>query len=246
MADVNPRRIALDRRVCVVREGRIEVRPERAALVGPLFGLLVGIGLFVAVALFANSLPVAALAAMLIPGVIIAPFSAMGLVYSLIGAHVVIEAQKQSARFQQGVLGLGLGTVELAPFWKIERIEVEDLELGEVTPKGPPPPFDLRAWDIVLVKTSGKRLSIGQVVAANTPDLIDEGFGRALDAAEAIAALVGKPLVITAAVEEAEEPAEARAEASRDEAPGRPERAEPAAERRPEPAEGLSEGTQRA
>ena len=47
--------------------------------------------------------------------------------------------------------------------------------------------LDLRAWDIVLVKKSGKRLSIAQVVAANTTDLIDEGFGRALDAAEAIA-----------------------------------------------------------
>src|SRR3990172_4693252 len=106
------KRIALDRRVCVVREGRIDVRPERGAILGPL---------------------------------------------------------------------LGLGTVELAPFWKIDRLEVQDLPLGDVTPKGPPPPLDLRAWDIVLVKTSGKQLSIGQVVAANAPDLLDQGFDRALD-----------------------------------------------------------------
>ncbi|HEU4759192.1 MAG TPA: hypothetical protein VFT91_04330, partial [Dehalococcoidia bacterium] len=143
-------------------------------------------------------------AAMLLPGVVIAPLSAMGLLYSLIGAHVVVELKKQSVRFQQGVLGLGIGTAELVPFWKIERIEVEDLELGEVAPSGPPPPLDLRGWDIVLVKASGKRLPLGQVLAANTADLIDEGFDRALDAAEAIAGLVGKPLVITAAVEEAE------------------------------------------
>ncbi|MBI2912512.1 MAG: hypothetical protein HYY03_01170 [Chloroflexi bacterium] len=227
MAEAVSRRIALDRRVCVVAPGRIEVRPERGAIIGPLIGLAVGLGLFVAVASFANSLPVEALAAMLIPGVIIAPFSAMGLLYSLIGAHVVIDARKQSARFQQGVLGLGLGTVELAPFWKIDRIEVEDLDLGEVVPRGPPPPLDLRGWEIVLVKASGKRLPIGQVLAANTPDLVDEGFGRALDAAEAIAALVAKPMVITAAVEEdAEEAsAESAAEASREEAPREPRRA---------------------
>jgi len=227
MPEADSRRIALDRRVCVVAPGRIDVRPERGAILGPLIGLAVSVGLLVAVASFANSLPVEALAAMLIPGVIIAPFSAMGLVYSLIGAHVVIDARKQSARFQQGVMGLGLGTVELAPFWKIDRIELEDLDLGEVVPRGPPPPLDLRGWEIVLVKASGKRLSIGQVIAANTPDLIDEGFGRALDAAEAMAALVGKPMVITAAVEEeAEQPsAESAAEAGRDEAPRQSRRA---------------------
>jgi hypothetical protein len=208
------RRIALDRRVCVVREGRIDIRPERGAILGSLLGLSVSVALFVAVALFASDLPVGALAAMLLPGLVLGPFSAMAFVHSILGAYVIIDAKKQSVTFQQGVLGLGLGTVELAPFWKIDRLEVQDLPLGEVTPKGPPPLLDLRAWDIVLVKTSGKQLSIGQVVAANAPDLLDEGFGRALDAAEAMSALAGKPVVITAAVEERVE--EAAAERSAD------------------------------
>ncbi|MDO8615224.1 MAG: hypothetical protein Q7T33_05745 [Dehalococcoidia bacterium] len=198
------RRIPLDRRVCVVREDRIDLRPERGAVVGPLIGLAVSVAVFVAVALFAADLSVTVLALMLIPGVILAPFSAMGFLYSVIGAAVVIERQKQSVRFQQGVLGLGLGTVELVPFWKVDRIEVEDCDLGGA--KLPArPPLDLRAWEIVLVKTSGKRLPIGQVFAANAPELIDEGFDRALDAAEAIAAMTARPLVITAAVEEAPE-----------------------------------------
>jgi hypothetical protein len=214
------KRIPLDRRVCVVREGRIDLRPERGALVGPAIGLAISVSLFVAVAVFAERLPVVALAAMLIPGLLLAPFSAMGFIYSLIGAAVIVEKEKQSVRFHQGVLGLGLGTVELVPFWKIERIEVEDFDLGEATPVGPRPPLDFRAWDIVLVKSSGKRLSIGQVIAANTADLIDEGFTRTLDAAEAIAGMVEKPVVITAAVaeepgEEAPEDAEERAEGSR-------------------------------
>ncbi|MDO8612734.1 MAG: hypothetical protein Q7R32_07915 [Dehalococcoidia bacterium] len=218
------RRIALDRRVCVVREGRIDIRPERGAILGSLLGLSVSVALFVAVALFASDLPAGALAAMLLPGLVLGPFSAMAFVHSILGAYVIIDAKKQSVTFQQGVLGLGLGTVELAPFWKIDRLEVQDLPLGEVTPKGPPPLLDLRAWDIVLVKTSGKQLSIGQVVAANVPDLLDEGFDRALDAAEAMAALVGKPVLITAAVEERVE--------------------EAAAERLEPPAEGIAEGAQ--
>lgn len=224
------RRIALDRRVCVVRPDRIDVRPERSAVIGPLVGLAVSISLFVAVALFANQLPVAVLALMLIPGLLLAPFSAMALLYSLIGAAVVIERKKQSIRFQQGVMGLGLGTVELAPFWKVDHIEVADFELGEVNLRGVPPPLDLRAWELLVVKKSGKRLPVGQILSPNIPDLIDEAFGRALDAAEAIAALAGSRVTITAALEE--EPAEsAEARPAPGEEPAG--RTEPAAGQRP-------------
>lgn len=196
------KRIPLDRRVLVVRENRIDLRPERGAVVFPLIGLAISMTLFAIVALFASSLSVTVLMLILLPGLFLAPFSAMGLVYSVIGASVVVERKKQSVRFQQGVLGLGIGTMELVPFWKIDRVQVEDFSLGEVTPQGPPPVLDLRAWDIVLVKQSGKRLSIAQVVSANTTDLIDEGFGRALDAAEAIAEMTGTQVVITADIEE--------------------------------------------
>jgi hypothetical protein len=196
------RRIPLDRRVLVVREDRIDLRPERGAVLWPLIGLAIGLALFAAVALFAESLSATVLAIMLIAGLIFAPLSAMGVIYSIIGAAVVVERKKQSVRFQQGVLGLGLGTYELVPFWKIEHIEVADFPLGEAPSNLPRPAFDLRAWDIVLVKTSGKRLSIAQVVSANQEALLDEGFDRALDAAEAIAGMTDKSVVITAAVED--------------------------------------------
>ena len=203
------KRIPLDRRVLIVRDERIDLRPERGAVLFPLTGLLIALILFAIVVLFSSSLSAGVLAAILLPGLLLAPFSAMGLVYSVIGASVVIEKKKQSVRFQQGVLGLGIGTMELVPFWKIEHVAVEDFSLGEVPPGGIPPILDLRAWDIVLVKKSGKRLSIGQVVAANTPDLIDEGFGRAVDAAEAIAAMSESTVVISAAIESASEAAAA-------------------------------------
>ena len=200
-------RIPLDRRVLVVREERIDLRPELAAVIFPLAGLLISIALFAVVALFASSLSVTVLALLLLPGLLIAPFSAMGLLYSVIGASVVIETKKQSVRFQQGVLGLGIGTMELVPFWKIDRIVVEDFALGEA-PAGPPPPLDLRAWDIVLVKVSGKRLPIAQVMSGNAAGLIDEAWNRALDAAEAIAAMTGSTVEITAAIEEEPEAVE--------------------------------------
>jgi hypothetical protein len=189
-----------------VRDGRIDLRPERAAIIGPAIGLVVGAIIFASIVLFAEDLPLLVLAFMLLAAVTITPLSAMGFVYSFIGAAVVVETSKQSVRFQQGVMGLGIGTYELVPFWKIKHIEVEDYSLGEVPPGRIRPPLDLRAWDITLVKESGKRLPIGQVVSGNTNDLIDEGFDRALDAAEAIAAMVEKPVVITAMVESAEAP----------------------------------------
>lgn len=208
------RRIALDRRVLVVRPDRIDLRPERGAVIFPLIGLLLSIGLFAIVATFASDLSVTVLALLLIPGLLLAPFSGMGLVYSVIGASVVIEREKKSVRFHQGVMGLGIGTIELVPFWKIDRIIVEDFSLGEVAPGVLPPPLDLRAWDIVLLKVSGKRISIAQVMSANTPDLLDEAFNRTLDAAEAIAEMAGSRVEITAAVEEAEEAAGAVAVSS--------------------------------
>ncbi len=197
------RRIPLDRRVLVVREDRIDLRPERGAVLWPLIGLVIGLGFFATVALFADEpLSDGCSRSCSSPALVFAPLSAMGVIYSIIGAAVVVERKKQSVRFQQGVLGLGLGTYELVPFWKIEHIEVADFPLGDAPSHLPRPAFDLRAWDIVLVKTSGKRLSIAQVVAANQDDLLDEGFDRALDAAEAIAAMTDKSVAITAAVED--------------------------------------------
>ena len=127
------RRIPLDRRVLVVREQRIDLRPERGAVLFPLIGLAIALTLFAIVVLFANSLPAGLLLLILIPGLVLAPFSGMGLVYSVIGASVVVEKKKHSVRFQQGVLGLGIGTMELVPFWKIEHIAVEDFALGDIT-----------------------------------------------------------------------------------------------------------------
>jgi hypothetical protein len=168
----------------------------------PLAGLLISAAIFAVIVLFAGDLSATALVLILLPGLILAPFSAMGLVYSVIGAAVVVEKAKQSIRFQQGVLGLGIGTMELVPFWKIDHIAVEDFEQGIVAPG--PHPLDFRAWDIMLVKESGKRLPIAQVIAGASGDLIEEGWDRAIDAAEAIAEMTGSRVEITAEIETGE------------------------------------------
>ena len=198
------RRIPLDRRVLVVREGRIDLRPERGAVIFPLAGLLISAAIFASVVLFAGDLSATVLVLILLPGLVLAPFGAMGLVYSVIGAAVVVDRAKKSVCFQQGVLGLGIGTMDLVPFWEIDHIAVEDFEQGIVAPG--PHPLDFRAWEIMLVKVSGKRLPIAQVIAGASGDLIEEGWDRALDAAEAIAEMTGSRVEITADIETEETP----------------------------------------
>ncbi len=203
-------RIPLDRRLCVVRPGRIDIRPSRGAIIGPLLGLLLSVGSFILLAFLIPELPTPLLALILVPGLIVCPLSAMGLVYSLFGTHVIIDARKQSARFQQGLLGLGLGTTELVPFWKVDHIAIDELDLGEAEVRALPPPVDFRAFEIALMKDSGKRLALGQTLAPDDDDLVAEAFQRALAAAEAIASLVDKPLRINVELEEAADAEAAR------------------------------------
>jgi hypothetical protein len=192
-AKTGVRSIALDRRICLVREDRIDIRPSPGAVILPLTAILVSIVCFVVIGLTINILPLVALALLLIPNVLIFPLAAMGLVYSLIGAHVIIDRRKGSVTFQQGWIGLGLGTRELVPFEKIDHIALEETTLGEAESPWLAP-VDVRIWDIVLVKTNEKRLSIGMVIIPAEPDLAQEGLGRARQAAGAIAGLVEKPL----------------------------------------------------
>ena len=192
-AKVHVRRIPLDRRICTIGEDRIDIRPSRGAIALPLTVVVVSIGCFVLVGLTIDLLPLVALALLLIPCVIAFPLGAMALMYSLAGAHVIIDRRKQSATFQQGVLGLGLGTQEVVPFGKIDHLAVEEASLGEEESRELAVPMELRAWDVVLVKTNGKRLSIGMAIGAEE-GLAEEALARARQVAEAVASLVARPL----------------------------------------------------
>jgi hypothetical protein len=203
------REIPLNRRVAILTGERIDVRPARSALVGPLLGLVVGVGCALAIWFGMSVLPLPLLAVLLIVAVVAIPFAGIGLVYALVGAHIVMDRAKQSATWQQGLLGMGVGTTELVPFGKIERIAVEEAGRGPGDDGRPVEEF--AQWRIVLVKTSGKRLEVGVVSAARP--LSDEALARARGLAAAIAELSGARLQLPD---------------SPDREPGRP----PAAERR--------------
>lgn len=197
------RRIELHRRVALIGEARINIRPSRRALIGPLINLLAGLGSMGLIALGLGTLPTLLLVLLLLIAVIAIPTGGLGVVYNIVGSHVVIDRQKQSATWQQGMIGLGIGTEELVPFWKIAAIVVE--EAGETPESGGRRLEELAQWQIVLEKESGKRLTIGTTIAPRS--LSDNALTPAVEVATAIAALTGAPLRLPEAEEPDNEPA---------------------------------------
>jgi len=188
-----PRReIDLHRRVCVIEPDCIDIRPARSAAIAPLLGFALGVLAFLAVLFWLDTLPFWLSLLLMGGAILLVPFSGMGFVYSVYGANVIIDRKKQSAVWQQGLFGMGVGTQELVPFWKIERVEIEDVS-REPQAGGPQ---EFAQYEIALLKTSGRRLSLGQVTVPRpaAPD----GLARAREVGEAVAALVGKPLHVAA------------------------------------------------
>jgi hypothetical protein len=187
-----PQDVYLHRRIAVLGPDRIDVRPARGAVLPPLLGFVAGIASGLGIWFGMASLPLWLLAVLLIVAIIAIPFAGIATVYALVGAHVVVDRAKQSATWQQGFLGMGVGTTELVPFWKIDRIIVEEAGVSEQDSGQPLEEF--AQWRIVLQKKSGKRLDIG--VASAAQSLRDEAFGRAWTVAAALADMTGAPLEV--------------------------------------------------
>jgi hypothetical protein len=181
--------VYLNRRVAFIEPGRVNVRPALAAALFPLFGLLLGIAAFVSIILWLDSLPFALALLLLMVAIVSIPLAGIGFVYTVAGANVVFEREKQSGVWQQGFLGMGVGTIELVPFWKIDQIRIEEItrerQRGEVQ--------DLAQLEIVVVKVSGKRLSVGDIIVARS--MVREGLAEVREVADAIAGMTGKPLI---------------------------------------------------
>ncbi len=180
--------VYLNRRVAFIEPGRINVRPALAAALFPLVWLLLGIGCAVSILLWLDRLPFALVLVMLVAAVVSIPLAGIGFVYALGGANVVFDREKQSGLWQQGFLGMGVGTTELVPFWKIDEIRIEETtrerQRGEQQ--------DVAQFEIVLVKVSGKRLKVGDVVVARS--MVREGLSDVRVLADAIVEMTGKPL----------------------------------------------------
>jgi hypothetical protein len=188
------RRLQLARQSCVIEADRIAIRPSPAALLPSLTGVALGAACFLLIVAdvvrWQGTLPFALLAFLLLGALVLIPLSAMGLIYGAIGSSVLIDRHKQSVTWQQGVLGLGVGTRELVPFWKIDAIAVREAgaDQGRSTE-------EFAQWEIALRKKSGGELAIARVSAARSQ--AQPSLARAVDAAQAIAALAGAPLEVT-------------------------------------------------
>ncbi|HZP56004.1 MAG TPA: hypothetical protein VFC53_00460 [Dehalococcoidia bacterium] len=183
------RTVFLDRRVAFIEPDRINVRPALAAALFPLAGLLVGLASAAAIVLWLDALPFALVLVLLAVAIVSIPLAGVGFVYAVGGANVVFDRKKQSGVWQQGFLGMGVGTTELVPFWKIAEIRIEETTRGEQRGQAQ----DLAQFEIQLVKVSGKVLKVGDVVVARS--MVRPGLERAREVADAIAAMTGRPLI---------------------------------------------------
>ncbi len=195
-------RIALHRAVAVIKPDSIAVRPPRSAFMGPLFQAALAAGAVWLIVAFMNVLPLWLLGVLLVFAIIFGPTAVLGVVYNVAGTSFIVERHKQSARWQQGFLGLGIGTHELVPFWRIKRIEVvsdadDTLSGGDVQ--------DVVRWEIRLVKDNDRVLEIASVLAARP--LARRGAQRANRFAEALGAMAGAATDLAPLPEPPSEPA---------------------------------------
>ena len=123
--------------------------------------------------------------ALTLAAVVVVPLSGLGLVYSIAGAHIVIERHKQSAVLQQGYLGMGVGTQELIPFWKIDSLEVRELTPHDYRGHHE----DFAQYEVAIKKVSGREIAVGTVTVARAE--AKEGLARAREIANIIADMAG-------------------------------------------------------
>ena len=186
------REILLHRSMAVIAEDKIEIKSARGTLILPIVGLLLAAGAVTWMARAGSSLPFWLLVTMLLFCLILVPFSMVSLVSAVIGADVVVDAKKGSATWQQGFLGMGIGTKELVPFAKIDHLEVgvegdqPDRWRGETDV--------IRQFSLTLVKKSGKRLPIANVPVPAHGQA--DGMDRTLAVGNAVAQLTGSTVTI--------------------------------------------------
>ena len=186
------REVLLHRSMALIGDDRIEIKSARGTVILPIIGLALAAaaGTFIAVRGF--SVPFWMLVSLLLFCLVVVPFSVMSLIGSLVGADVVIDAKKGSATWQQGYLGMGIGTKELVPFAKIDHLEVS-VE-GEEPDRWRGESDALRQFALTLVKVSGKRLTLAQVPVPAYGQA--DGMDRTLAVGNAIAALVGSTVTL--------------------------------------------------
>ena len=182
--------VLLHRSMAVIGDDRIEIKSARGTVILPLLGLLISAAIGWLMVDRGPTLPFWLLVTLLVVLIILVPVSVMGLVGALVGADVVVDRRKGSATWQQGYLGMGIGTKELVPFAKIDHLEI-CIE-GDQPDRWHDLPDDLRQFSLVLVKKSGRRLPICNVPVPAYGQ--EDGMDRTLAVGQAVAAMTGARL----------------------------------------------------
>lgn len=186
------REILLHRAMALISDDRVEIKSARGTVILPLLGLAFcgGAGWFIATR--GHGMPLWLLVTLLLICLVLVPFSMMSLISAVVGADVVVDRRKGSATWQQGYLGMGIGTKELVPFTKIDHLEVT-IE-GDQPDRWKDQTDDLRQFALVLVKKNGKRLILAQVPVPAYGQA--DGMDRTLAVGQAIANLAGTTITL--------------------------------------------------
>lgn len=179
-------RIPLQRAVASVRDEVISVRPARVELMGALIEVAIGGGAITLLVLLFDRLPLAAMVTLLVLALIFGPIGVLGLVYGAVGVAFVMDRRARTARWQQGFLGMGIGTTDFVPFARITGVEVAG-DMDEALAGGQRQ--DLVRWEVRLLRVADDPLTVGTVVVARS--LADEGVERANRLGSALAEMAG-------------------------------------------------------
>lgn len=177
--------VLLHRSMAVISEHKVEIKSARSTVIVPIIALVLAGGAGVLLAVQNTSLPMWMLSLLLLFAVTAAPVAVMALIGATVGADVVVDETKNSVTFQQGYLGMGIGTNQLIPFERIDHLEIEidgdkpDRWKGETD--------SFRQFALVLEKDNGKRIRLYSIPVPASEQ--NDGMDRALAVGNAIATL---------------------------------------------------------
>ena len=204
--------VLLHRSVALIGADKVEIRSARSTVLLPGLGVALGGAAGALIAIEGGDLPFGLLVGLLLFALLAFPISVMALVTAIMGADVVIDGRKGAATWQQGYLGMGVGTRELVPFAKIDHLAIT-IE-GDAPDRWREETDALRQFALTLVKQSGKRLTLTQVPVP-AGDQTD-GMDRTLAVANAIAGLTGAEVKLPEGWELVELPEDEAAGGARD------------------------------
>ena len=184
------RTIPLHRAYASISPTQIAIRPSRSSVLVPIVEAAIAILAVWALVAFMNVLELWVLMVLLLVAIVAGPTAMLGFVYQVAGSAFLMEREKGTCRWQQGFLGLGLGTQELVPFGRIKRIEVGS-DFADELPGGDLQ--DVVRWEVRVVKDNDRVLVVAVVTTARS--LAEEALGRANDLGGALAEMSGAPLL---------------------------------------------------